>query len=60
MNILFRVLAVFAILFLVGCGTTGGSSGGGSAPAAVTDSSGGLSDAQLEKMGIKETYGNRK
>lgn len=59
MNILFRVLAVFAILFLVGCGTTGGSSGGGSAPAAVS-SSGGLSDAQLEKMGIKETYGNRK
>lgn len=59
MNILFRVLAVFAILFLVGCGTTGGSSGGGSAPAAVSDG-GGLSDAQLEKMGIKETYGNRK
>ena len=57
MNILFRVLAVFAILFLVGCGTTGGG-GGGSAPAAVSDS-GGMSDEQLKKMGIKETYDKR-
>ncbi len=59
MNILFKVLAVFSILFLVGCGTTGGSSGGGSAPAASSDNSGGLSDAKLKEMGIKETYDKR-
>ncbi|MCH6580820.1 MAG: hypothetical protein IH802_10735 [Nitrospinae bacterium] len=60
MNILFRVLAVIAILFLVGCGTTGGaSSGGGGGPAASVSSDGGLTDEQLVKMGIKETYGLR-
>lgn len=58
MNILFRVLAVFVILFLVGCGTTGGGGGGGAAPAAVSDS-GGMTDEQLKKMGIKETYDKR-
>ncbi len=59
MNILFRVLAVIAILFLVGCGTTGGASSGGGGPAASVSSDGGLTDEQLVKMGIKETYGNR-
>ena len=60
MNILFRVLAVIAILFLVGCGTTGGvSSGGGGGPVASVSSDGGLTDEQLVKMGIKETYGLR-
>lgn len=56
MNILCRVLAVFFILVLVGCETTGGS-GGGSA-ASVSDS-GGMTDEQLVKMGIKETYDKR-
>ncbi len=58
MNILFRVLAVIAILFLVGCGTTGASSGGGGSTASVS-SDGGLTDEHLAKMGIKETYGLR-
>ena len=59
MNIMFKVLAVFSILFLVGCGTTGGSSsGGGSAPAASSDN-GGMSDAKLMELGIKETYDKR-
>ena len=56
MNILCRVLAVFFILVLVGCETTGGSSGGSSASAS---SSGGMSDEQLMKIGIKETYDKR-
>ncbi|MEE9258892.1 MAG: hypothetical protein V3U37_05075 [Nitrospinaceae bacterium] len=59
MNILFRVLAVIAILFLVGCGTTGGASGGGGGPAVSSSSDGGLTAEQLEKMGIKETYDKR-
>ena len=59
MNILFRVLAVIAILFLVGCETTGGASSGGGAPAASVSSDGGLTDEQLSKMGIKETYNKR-
>ena len=58
MNILLKVLAVIAILFLVGCGAAGGSGGGAAAPASVS-SSGGLSDEALVKMGIKETYGHR-
>ena len=57
MNILCRVLAVFFILVLVGCETTGGSSSGGSASA--SDSGGGMTDEQLVKMGIKETYDKR-
>jgi hypothetical protein len=56
MNILCRVLAVFFILVLVGCETTGG--GGGGASASVSDS-GGMSDEQLMKIGIKETYDKR-
>ena len=56
MNILCRVLAVFFILVLVGCETTGGSSGGG---AAVSSSNGGMTDEQLMKIGIKETYDKR-
>jgi len=56
MNILCRVLAVFFILVLVGCETTGGSGGGS---AAVSDGSGGMTDAQLQKIGIKETYDKR-
>jgi len=59
MNILFRVLAVIAILFLVGCETTGGASGGGGGSTASVSSDGGLTDEQLSKMGIKETYGLR-
>ena len=55
MNILCRVLAVFFILVLVGCETTGGSSGG----SASVSSDGGMSDEQLVKMGIKETYDKR-
>ena len=56
MNILCRVLAVFFILVLVGCETTGGSGGG----AAVSSSSdGGMTDEQLMKIGIKETYDKR-
>ena len=58
MNILFRVLAVIAIMFLVGCETTGGASGGGGA-AVSSSSDGGLTDEQLVKMGIKETYDKR-
>ncbi len=58
MNILCRVLGVFVILFLVGCGTTGGGGGGGSAPAAVSDS-GGMTDEKLKELGIKETYDKR-
>jgi hypothetical protein len=57
MNILCRVLAVFFILVLVGCETTGG--GGGGASASVSDDSGGMSDEQLMKIGIKETYDKR-
>jgi hypothetical protein len=57
MNILCRVLAVFFILVLVGCETTGGSGGGGGA--AVSSSSGGMTDEQLVKIGIKETYDKR-
>ena len=57
MNILCRVLAVFFILVLVGCETTGGSGGGGGA--AVSSSSGGMTDEQLMKIGIKETYDKR-
>ena len=55
MNILCRVLAVFFILVLVGCETTGG----GSASSASSSSSGGMTDEQLVKMGIKETYDKR-
>lgn len=55
MNILCRVLAVFFILVLVGCETTGG----GSASSASSSSSGGMSDEQLMKIGIKETYDKR-
>lgn len=58
MNILFRVLAVIAIMFLVGCETTGGASGGGGS-AVSSSSDGGLTDEQLVKMGIKETYDKR-
>jgi hypothetical protein len=58
MNILCRVLAVFFILVLVGCETTGGSGSGGGA-AVSSSSDGGLTDEQLVKMGIKETYQNR-
>jgi len=54
MNILCRILAVFFILVLVGCESTGG--GGGSAS---VSSSGGMSDEQLMKIGIKETYDKR-
>ncbi len=57
MNILCRVLAVFFILVLVGCETTGGGGGGGGS-ASVSDS-GGMTDEQLVKMGIKETYDKR-
>ena len=59
MNILSRVMAVFFILVLVGCGTTGGSGGGGAAPAASVSSDGGMTDEQLVKIGIKETYDKR-
>jgi hypothetical protein len=59
MNILCKVLAVFFILVLVGCETTGGSGGGGAAPAASSSSDGGMTDEQLVKMGIKETYDKR-
>ncbi len=55
MNILCRVLAVFFILVLVGCETTGG----GSASSASSSSSGGMTDEQLMKIGIKETYDKR-
>ncbi len=55
MNILCRVLAVFFILILVGCETTGGGGGG----AVVSSSDGGMTDEQLVKMGIKETYDKR-
>ena len=55
MNILCRVLAVFFILVLVGCETTGGGGGG----AASVSDSGGMTDEQLVKMGIKETYDKR-
>ena len=58
MNILCRVLAVFFILVLVGCETTGGSGGGGAAVSAPS-SSAGMTDEQLVKMGIKETYQHR-
>jgi hypothetical protein len=58
MNILCRVLAVFFILVLVGCETTGGSGGGGGA-AVSSSSSAGMTDEQLVKMGIKETYDKR-
>ena len=57
MNILCRTLAVFFILVLVGCETTGG--GGGGASASASDSSGGMTDEQLMKIGIKETYDKR-
>jgi hypothetical protein len=56
MNILCRVLAVFFILVLVGCETTGGSGGGASASAS---DGGGMTDEQLMKIGIKETYDKR-
>jgi hypothetical protein len=55
MNILCRVLAVFFILAIVGCETTGGSGGGSTS----SSSGGGMTDEQLEKMGIKETYDKR-
>ncbi|MDH5457173.1 MAG: hypothetical protein OEY26_00520 [Nitrospinota bacterium] len=57
MNILCRVLAVFFILVLVGCETTGGSGGG--ATASSSSSGGGMTDEQLMKIGIKETYDKR-
>ena len=56
MNILCRALAVCFILVLVGCETTGGSGGGS---AAVSSSDGGMTDEQLMKIGIKETYDKR-
>ncbi len=56
MNILCRILAVFFILVLVGCETTGGSSSSGSAS---VSSDGGMTDEQLVKMGLKETYDKR-
>jgi hypothetical protein len=57
MNILCRVLAVFFILAIVGCETTGGSGGGSTASS--SSSSGGMTDEQLKKIGIKETYDKR-
>jgi hypothetical protein len=57
MNILCRVLAVFFILVLVGCETTGGSGGG--AATSSSSSGGGMTDEQLMKIGIKETYDKR-
>ena len=57
MNIFCKVLAVIAILFLVGCETTGGAGGGSTASS--SSSGGGLTDEQLVKMGIKETYDKR-
>ena len=57
MNILCRVLAVFFILVLVGCETTGSSGGGASASS--SSSGGGMTDEQLMKIGIKETYDKR-
>jgi hypothetical protein len=57
MNILCRVLAVLFIVVLVGCETTGGSGGGSAAVSSSSD--GGLTDEQLVKMGIKETYQHR-
>ncbi len=60
MNIIGKILAVFVVLVFVGCASSGGSSSGGSsAPAASSSSSGGLSDADLKRMGVSETYGNR-
>jgi len=58
MNILCRVLAVFFILVLVGCETTGGS-GGGATASSSSSSDGGMTDEQLMKIGIKETYDKR-
>ena len=58
MNILCRVLAVFFILVLVGCETTGGS-GGSTAAVSSSSSDGGMTDEQLMKIGIKETYDKR-
>lgn len=57
MNIFCRVLAVCFILVLVGCETTGGSGGGGAS--ASSSDNGGMTDEQLVKMGIKETYDKR-
>jgi hypothetical protein len=55
MNILCRVLAVCFILVLVGCTTPGG----GSLPYVGEKNKDGLTDEQLVKMGIKETYQHR-
>jgi hypothetical protein len=55
MNILCRVLAVCFILILVGCTTPGG----GSVPYMGEKNKDALTDEQLVKMGIKETYDKR-
>jgi len=60
MNILCRILAIFAIFALVGCASGGGSSGGGGgATVSASDDSGGLTDEKLKELGIAETYDKR-
>jgi len=59
MNIIGKILAVLVVLVMVGCASGGGSSSGGSSSSSSSSSSGGLSDEDLKRMGITETYGNR-
>ena len=60
MNIIGKVLAVFAILMFVGCASDGSSGGSKSAAEPSSSSSGGtLSDEKLKEIGISETYDKR-
>ena len=50
MKIIYKVLALIAVIAFVGCATTGGSAGGSKSK---------LSEADLQKMGITHGgYGN--
>ncbi len=53
MKSVIRLMALIVMVFFIGCATGGGGkSSGGSA-------GGGWTDADLERMGVKETYNNR-
>lgn len=54
MKIIYKVLALIAVIAFVGCATTGGSAGG-----SAGESKSKLSEADLQRMGITHGgYGN--
>lgn len=54
MKIIVRLLALVLMIAFVGC-----AAGGGGGSSSSSSSSGGLSNADLDRMGIRETYDRR-